>query len=146
MTRSPTDVEHWRGSALPGIGFGMFRGQAADNTSHAHHAIQLVLSSTAVDFWVEGPSWLAAQGLIVAADIRHRIARSTQRVTLTYIQPNSAAGRMLAPQLADGWRVLAAAQTQAVLAELADAPAARVVEAVCRALRPPRRCPRRPAD
>jgi AraC-like DNA-binding protein len=134
VTWPPTDLAHWRGSAVLGIGFGVFHGQAGDNTSHAHHAIQLVLSSAAIGLWVDGPGWLAAQGLVVAANVRHRIAPSTQQVTLIYIEPDSATGRMLAGQLANGWRVLGTRQTQAVLSELAQEPAALVVRAVCRAL------------
>lgn len=118
----------WQGDLRLGLGWGLFRGAAGHNTPHAHHALQVVLSTARQQLWVQGQPLPAAKGVVLGADVSHRLAASAAPVTLLYLEPDSRAGRRLATTLCQGWRSLDDTSSRAaLLACRAEDPAAAAV-------------------
>ncbi|MES2682789.1 MAG: helix-turn-helix transcriptional regulator [Pseudomonadota bacterium] len=126
-----TAAPRWQGGLRLGLGWGLFTGAAGHNSDHAHHAVQLLLSSTPQALWVDGRALPPCHGAIMGADVPHRVGAGDAPVTLLYIEPDSTAGRSLAATLTAGWRLLSERETAAALAACAAAdPPAAVMQAL----------------
>lgn len=124
----------WSGSARLGLGWGLFHGQAGDNTPHAHHAVQVVLSPSPLRIWSAPAGWRRCLGAVIGADVRHQIEPAPQAVTLIYLEPDSPQGQAVAASAVGGWRELDAAQSQALIAQLRAAPTVSPAQIVAQAL------------
>lgn len=111
-------ADRWQGTIRIGLGYGLFDGLAADNSPHAHHAIQLVLPEHTARIWVAAADWQALPGAVVGANVSHCLAPSADAVRLIYVEPNSLTGRALAATLVDGWRALTAVDVQRIRREI----------------------------
>ncbi|HEX4871696.1 MAG TPA: helix-turn-helix domain-containing protein [Nevskiaceae bacterium] len=108
----------WQGQVRLGLGWALFQGQAGDNQPHAHHALQLVLAASPVRVWVAGQGECEAPGLLIGADVLHRLHPSPASLTLVYLDRQSRAGQQLAPVAGAALRLLSAAQVSALQAAL----------------------------
>ncbi|MGQ0701186.1 MAG: helix-turn-helix domain-containing protein [Panacagrimonas sp.] len=117
-----TPTEAWRGQVQMGIGWGLFVGRAGDGATHAHHAVQVLLSESAQAVWTRPTGWLRVSGIVIGADVEHQLAPTTESVTLLYVEPHSAAGRHLGGSLRDGAQVLDPGEVAAARRALGDTP------------------------
>ena len=87
----------WAGEIVFGPSWAVFRGHAADNTPHAHAAIQIVFSDCGdvTILSVDGTEW-TGPGFAVRPLVEHSLA-PVGEVTLLYLEPQSS----LAFQVAD---------------------------------------------
>lgn len=139
MAFGPTQSA-WNGSAQLGLGWGLFVGCAGDNSPHAHHAVQIVLSASPQRLWTAKRGWQRCHGAVIGADVEHRLAESTDPVTLLYLEPDSPEGRRVLATLAEGWRELSPEATKAALSALRDgspqSPAQHVADYLCPSKQP----------
>ena len=124
----------WSGSAKLGLGWGLFQGEAGDNTPHEHHAVQIVLSAAPLRIWSAPAGWRSCVGAVIGADVRHQIEPSPQAVTLIYLEPDSPEGQALATFAGGGWRELDAVQSRSLIAQLQAAPVESPARVVVQAL------------
>jgi AraC-like DNA-binding protein len=117
-----------------GIGWGLFAGHAGDGEPHAHHAVQVLLADTPQWVWTVSAGRERYTGLVIGADVAHRLEPTSEPVTLLYVEPHSPAGRDLQGCLNDGLRVLDAEQvrlaTQTVGSTLSDSALAAFAAAI----------------
>lgn len=87
----------WAGELVFGPSWAIFRGKAADNTPHAHAAIQIVFGDEGDVIVIEGDGteW-KGPGFAIRPLVEHTLAPAG-RVTLLYIEPQS----LLALKVAD---------------------------------------------
>ncbi len=83
----------WNGRARLGFGWGLFVGCTGDNSPHAHHAVQIVLSETPQRVWTAAKGWQSCRGAVIGPDAQHRLEESRHPVTLLYLEPDSREGR-----------------------------------------------------
>lgn len=73
-----------------GVGWAVFTGRVGDGAAHHHHAIQIALAhGKSLRVWTECKGWMNAAGVLIGADVRHRLAESTLPVTLIYLEGES---------------------------------------------------------
>lgn len=91
----------WEGELVFGSSWAIFRGQAADNTPHAHAAIQIVLGDDGDVAIVggDGREW-TGPGFAVRPLVEHSLA-PTGEVTLLYIEPQSPLAFYVADAIGD---------------------------------------------
>lgn len=106
----------WDGRVRLGLGWGLFSGTAGDNSPHAHHAVQIVLSASPQRLWTAAHDWQSCRGAVIGADVRHRLADSTEPVTLLYLEPDSPEGRRAASSALSGFCALSDRQVLSGLA------------------------------
>lgn len=91
----------WAGEIVFGPSWAIFRGQAADNTPHAHAAIQIVFGDvgnvTIVS--VDGSEW-TGPGFAIRPLVEHSLA-PVGEVTLLYIEPQSPMALQVADVIGD---------------------------------------------
>lgn len=126
MIDAPTQ---WRGQARLDIGWGLFEGHAGDGEPHAHHAVQVLLADTPQWVWSASAGRQRYSGLVIGADVEHRLEPTTAPVTLLYVEPLSTPGRMLEHSLSEGLRALDAERIHVARGALGDAPDAAAVAA-----------------
>lgn len=124
---APVPGTPWRGQARMGIGWGLFTGHAGEGEPHAHHAVQVVLADTPQWVWTACAGRRRYIGLVIGADVEHRLEPTTEPVTLLYLEPHSNPGRQLQNSLRDGLGVLDAVQVHTAKRALSDAPDAATV-------------------
>lgn len=105
-----------------GIGWGQFVGHAGDGEPHAHHAVQMLLAETPQWVWTSAAGRECYAGLVIGADVGHRLEPTTEPVTLLYIEPHSLPGRQLETSLSQGLRSLDSQQVWAAKQALGNAP------------------------
>jgi AraC-like DNA-binding protein len=97
----------WRGQARLGLGWALFTGRAGDNTPHRHHAVQIALAHRgSLRVWTADRGWLSAAGVMIGADVQHRLAESDLPVTLLYLEGESEHGRAIQGLLRSGVSML----------------------------------------
>lgn len=100
-------IRNWQGRAAVGPGWALFSGHAGDNAPHAHHALQIAIArGDPCVVELDGGRRIASRGLLIAADVRHRLLSTAQSVTLIYVERESVWARGLASGCDDGVRVL----------------------------------------
>ncbi|MBU0795313.1 MAG: helix-turn-helix domain-containing protein [Polycyclovorans sp.] len=124
----------WRGQARIGIGWGLFTGYAGDADPHAHHAVQILLANTPQAVWTPSGGGQRYLGVVIGADIVHRLEPTTEPVTLLYLEPHSVLGRRSQHSLRDGLGVLDAAQVRAARHALGEAPDNAAISALVEAI------------
>lgn len=103
MTDAPAQ---WRGQVRMDIGWGLFVGAAGDGEPHAHHAVQVLFADAPQWVWTASAGRHRYTGLVIGADVEHRLEPTTAPVTLLYIEPHSTPGRQLQHSLSEGLRAL----------------------------------------
>ena len=126
MTDTPTP---WRGRAQMDIGWGLFEGHAGDGEPHAHHAVQILFANTPQWVWTASAGRKQYEGLVIGADVEHRLEPTTASVTLLYVEPHSTLGRQLQHSLSGGLRALDTEQMRAARHALGDIPTSAAVAA-----------------
>ena len=120
-------TQQWLGSFLFGQSLLVYRGQAADNSLHAHASIQLSVAQTGNLHILDADGQLhTAPGLITRPGYRH-VLQPAQAVTLVHIEPHlPLANTLLAAAGEAGTSPLAPAITEALrqAASLGDCMAA----------------------
>lgn len=97
-----------------GAGWAAFCGAMGDNRIHAHHALQLVLTSHGtVSASVAGEDEITAPGLLIGADVLHRVASGP--AWMLFVDRESRIGEALALTCVQGSRALTRQQCSAVL-------------------------------
>lgn len=126
MTDAPTP---WRGQARLDIGWGLFEGHAGDAEPHAHHAVQVLFADTPQWVWTASAGRQRYAGLVIGADVEHRLEPTTAPVTLLYVEPHSAPGRRLQHSLSEGLRALDTKRMRAARGALGNVPTSAAVAA-----------------
>lgn len=104
----------WTGRIALGAGWAAFDGSTGDNRIHAHHALQLVLASRGtVTASVAGKGEITAPGLLIDADLPHRVASGP--AWILFVDRESRIGEALAMTCVQGLRVLTRQQCSAAL-------------------------------
>ncbi len=81
--------------------------------------MQIALSrSDGLRVWVAGQDWLSAAGVIIGADVQHRLAESDKPVTLLYLEGESGHGRAIRDSLRGGARRLSRSAVTCLLAAI----------------------------
>lgn len=120
----------WRGQVQLGLGWGLFNGHAGDGDAHAHHAVQILLADSPQWVWTRPAGRRTYVGLVLGADVEHRIEPTTAPVTMIYVEPHSAVGRPLQYVLDQGGLLpLEPAKVDAARRALGDKPDERNVAA-----------------
>ncbi|WP_234390890.1 helix-turn-helix transcriptional regulator [Nocardia suismassiliense] len=83
----------WHGDALIRPGLLAFSGSIGPTGTHAHHAVQVMLSQTEMVVADESGRSHCGRQVIVAADAAHRIEHGTEFGIAVFLEPESAAGR-----------------------------------------------------
>lgn len=91
----------WTGELVFGDSWAIFRGQAADNTPHAHAAIQLVFGDEGgvTVLAVDGTEWRGA-GFAIQPLVEHSLI-ANEVVTLLYLEPQSPIALHVADAIGD---------------------------------------------
>lgn len=112
-------ITNWRGHAHIGIGWAAFLGIAGDNHSHAHHAVQVVVSfGSSVTLWTSATGPQSVASAVIPSDLSHALLPSDTEVGLLYLDGESSLGRSLSqlggqiwsPLIADAIQLRAAFQ------------------------------------
>lgn len=111
------------------IGWGLFVGDAGDGEAHAHHAVQVLFANTPQWVWTASSGRQRYSGLVIGADVEHRLEPTTAPVTLLYIEPHSTLGRQLRHSLSEGTRALDTEPMRAARRALGDVPTSAAVAA-----------------
>ena len=127
MTDAPMP---WRGRAQLGLGWGLFVGHAGDGVAHAHHAVQILLANTPQCVWTTTAGSKQYVGVVIGADVEHRLEPTTESVTLLYLDPHSTPGRRLQRSLSGGLRALDGTQVLAARRALGEMPDAAALSAL----------------
>ncbi len=91
----------WSGHLYIGKGFAVVDGTIGDNAPHRHLAIQMSIGIDGpVTIADETASMLVAGGVLIASNVRHRIAPPGRHVRSLYVEPQSRLGNLLAARLA----------------------------------------------
>lgn len=92
---------NWTGELVFGPSWAIFRGQAADNTPHAHAAIQIVFGDEGdvIVIGSDGNEW-SGPGFAIRPLVEHSLA-PTGQVTLLYIEPQSVLALKVADAIGD---------------------------------------------
>lgn len=89
MDRAKAKPVSWAGELVFGESWAVFRGQAADNTPHAHAAIQLVFGEVDDVTVLSGDGTEhMGQALVIRPLVEHSLI-ATGAVTLLYVEPQS---------------------------------------------------------
>lgn len=96
-----------------GLGWGLFNGYAGDGEPHAHHAVQLLLADSPQWVWARPAGRRAYEGLVIGADVEHRVEPTSASVTMLYVEPHSVLGHKLQGILVDGLHELGSAEVMA---------------------------------
>lgn len=115
-------MNSWRGQVQMGLGWGLFAGHAGDGDAHAHHAVQILLADTPQWVWTPQTQRRACTGLVIGADVEHRVEPTTAAVTMLYVEPHSALGRRLRATLTQGLHALDITQVKAAQNALRSRP------------------------
>lgn len=89
----------WVGRISYGAGWAAYRGNADQQTPHAHATLQLVVASHGDVVVDHGPGAIAAAGVLLAPQVRHFTRPSTADLTFVYAEPQSLLGRTLLSHL-----------------------------------------------
>jgi len=111
------------------IGWGLFVGHAGDGEPHAHHAVQVLFADVPQWVWTASAGRQRYTGLVIAADVKHRLEPTTAPVTLLYVEPHSTPGRQLQHWLSEGTRALDTQRMRAARRVLGDHPTSAAVAA-----------------
>lgn len=79
----------WVGAVDLGSGWLRYQGPAASADLHAHHAIQVIVSSHPVTLSVRSGAYVTTVRAVIPADVEHRIEAEGQPAVLTYLEPPS---------------------------------------------------------
>jgi AraC-like DNA-binding protein len=91
-------------------------GPGARSERHAHHAMHVVIATTA-ELRVRAGSakrWTRAPGLVTAPDVAHEIDGTGGEVLLVFVDPESDVGAALRPTITAAYRVLTATERDAI--------------------------------
>lgn len=115
----PRAVGMWAGVAAIRPGWAVFRGTAGDAAPHRHHALQIALGlGDPVELRMPRRRALIGPGVVVAADHVHRLVSRPAPLALLYVEPESAAGRLLERWCSGGARPLSGAQHRSLVSLL----------------------------
>ena len=78
----------WQGSAFLGIGWAAFRGVSADNSAHAHPALQIALSRNEAVTITGQHVTVTGKAIVVAPNVIHSL-QPADGVTLILIEPQT---------------------------------------------------------
>jgi len=139
------DQHLWRGQARLGLGWALFTGRAGDNAPHRHHAVQIALAHRgSLRVWTADRGWLSAAGVMIGADVQHRLAESNLPVTLLYLEGESEHGRAIQGLLRSGVSMLPRGAATRLLKTIDSAqqqdPAAAAIPPLLRADRLSQKC------
>lgn len=126
MTGAPAA---WRGQAHMDIGWGLFVGDAGDGEPHAHHAVQVLFADTPQWVWTATAGRQRYTGLVIGADVEHRLEPTTAPVMLLYVEPHSTPGRQLQHSLNEGLLALDEEPMRVARRALGDVPTSAAVAA-----------------
>lgn len=89
----------WAGHISYGAGWAAYRGNADQQTPHAHATLQLVVASHGDVVVDHGSGTIASAGVLLAPQVRHFTRPSSVDVTFVYAEPQSPLGRTLLSRL-----------------------------------------------
>lgn len=116
------------------IGWGLFEGHAGDGEPHAHHAVQILFADTPQWVWTRSTGRQRYTGLVIGADVEHRLEPTSVPVTLLYVEPHSALGRQLQHSLSDGLHAFDTERLRRARHALGDVPTSAAVAAAVAAI------------
>lgn len=91
----------WRGSLVLDAGHALYRGPAGDTKPHRHHALQLCIALEAsVQVALAGAEPRLFGGILIGANVEHRVGGRGEVVALYYVEASSEDGQALASYLA----------------------------------------------
>jgi AraC-like DNA-binding protein len=108
----------WTGNAAIGSGWGYFTGRIGDIAPHAHHAMQIVLSRTALKVWIDNAGWQECHGVVIERNVLHQLHDCGRPIKMVYLEPEDVRSRCIARRLPRGWLALDAAETEGLWHEL----------------------------
>lgn len=86
----------WRGEITFGDGWAVYAGDAADQTPHAHAAVQIAISETGpLTINLAGGAAISGGAMIIAPLVRHRLLAAEGPVALIYLDAKTAFARKL---------------------------------------------------
>lgn len=88
----------WQGSAFLGIGWAAFRGVSADNSAHAHPALQIALSRNEAITVTGQHVTVTGKAIVVAPNVVHSL-QPAHEVTLILIEPQTRLANYFCDQL-----------------------------------------------
>lgn len=89
----------WTGRVSFGEGWAAYRGEADQQSPHAHATLQLVVAARG-DVAVElGSGTVIAPGVLLAPRVRHLTRPSAAELTFVYVEPHAPLGRSLLARL-----------------------------------------------
>lgn len=145
--RSTARLRVWSGRLCLWEGGALYVGQTADNTPHAHHAVQLGLGldgDLSVRADVSAPR-RRTRAVLIGSDVVHQLEGGATTLALAYVDAEGAQGIRLRAAGFTGIRVVAAERLAAFVAPLGEVlgqrhtatdPVTRLVEGMIEALTP----------
>jgi len=145
--RPAAPLRVWSGRLFLWAGGALYVGQTADNTPHAHHAVQLGVGldgDLAVRTGVSAP-WTRTGAVLIGSDVVHQLEGGATTVALAYVDPEGAQALRLRAAGCTGVMAVAAERLAAFVLPLgavlgqrrpATDTVARLVEGMLEALTP----------
>jgi AraC-like DNA-binding protein len=91
----------WRGSIVLDAGRALYRGPAGDTKPHRHHALQLCIAlDESLGVELAGTEPRSFRGLLIGANVEHRVDGRGETVALYYVEASSEEGQALTSYLA----------------------------------------------
>ena len=119
----------WHGNIFLDRGWLLYDGPVAATSAHAHHALQIILSSHPPVDLMANAETVAVEAAAIPADAPHAFGSLAARAVILYVAPESRAGRHLAARLPEKQTVASWVDAARPLRDLVRGPVDRWDEA-----------------